>query len=501
MLRHHFFALLVTIVFLATPAPSHAASDDIVRGLLVKYRHAPPATAGRHIGHNVVAVEIEEGPAHPAFAARMRSLRADPAVEYVELNYRGAFADPPEPVALPNDPGFASQWWLDQLGARQAWAVTQGKGIVVAVLDSGADFNHPDLAAALLGNAYNFGDGTADAQDQIGHGTFVVGIIAARCGNATAGCGLAPQARVLPIKISQGAADSFDSAALAQGIDYAVAQGAHVINLSLTVTEETRTVGAAIQRALDAGVIVVAAAGNKGGEVKFPGTYPGVICVAGSNRDRTLWSGSSRGAEVTLAAPASEVHSTLLNGGFGARSQGTSYAAPMVAASVALLLTSDARLTAPRIAVLLRETAGKLEGGDYPYGILDSAQALLALLPELTPDKREYANGDSVRLAYRLPQTAGPVDIYVAVETPGEAWSLHPDGVWRQAAQHGYLPLGSSAAPTAGGEGILFGATGIFPAIRLENVAVGRYVWQSALVDRQSGRIIGTTVASPVLVK
>lgn len=498
--------LVVWCALLFLGVAAHAASGATPSEILVKYREgASPGKVGRDIGHRVVAIRVADDSALPERRARLLrhldTLRADPAIEYAEPNYHGHFDDLPQAVSLPGDPDYPSQWWLDAIGARRAWAVATGKGVSVAVIDSGVDFNHPDLKDALRGDGYNFGDGNATPQDTIGHGTFVAGILAARCGNAVAGCGLAPEASILPIKINPGSLNDFDSAALAQGIDYAVARGAGVVNLSVSVAEETRTVGEAIQRALDAGVVVVAATGNKGGAVAFPGTYPGVVAVAGSNRDGTLWSGSNRGVEVTLAAPAVEVNSTLLGGGFGTRSQGTSYATPMVAAAIAAIRQVDYRFDRGRIKALLRAMAQPLATSGQGFGILDAGQALLALLPDLVSEKREYADGDSLRLEYRLPPTGGPVDIYVAIAMPSGDWSLYPDGRWFPVAQQGYAPVGSAYSGVAASSGTLFGSGGVFPAIKLDGLPTGQYVWRAALVDRQAAKTIGPVVATPVTVK
>ncbi|MBS4095389.1 MAG: S8 family serine peptidase [Sulfuricella sp.] len=500
-MKRLFCCTLVPWLLLCSPAG--AQTDLAPTEILVKYRHDAAAPAGRAIGHNVVAVPLADTPASRENRLRrhLAHLRADPAVIYAEPNYHGHFEDLPPTLAVPNDPGYASQGWLDSLGARQAWAVATGKGVTVAVVDSGVDLAHPDLMNNLRSDGYNFGDGNAVPQDVLGHGTFVAGILAAQCGNATAGCGLAPETRILPIKINIGSTNDFDSAALAQSVDYAVAHGAAVINLSVSVSESTQTVGEAIQRALDAGVVVVVAAGNGGGAVKFPGTYPGVITVAGTNLDGTLWSGSCLGSEVTLGAPATGVTSTVLGGGFGIRSQGTSYATPMVAASVAGILQLDRRFDHARIAALLRANALPLAPGGYDFGILAAGQTLLALLPDLIPEKRDYANGDMVRLDYRLPPTGGPVDIYVAVTLPSEEVSLKPDGTWQRAAVAGYAVTGSAYGGAAASSGTLFGSPGIFPPIRLEGFPAGRYVWRSVLINRQSLSAVGPIIESPLTIK
>ncbi|MFA7240808.1 MAG: S8 family serine peptidase [Sulfuricellaceae bacterium] len=507
--KNKFLQLISLFIMSATYISIAWAETTIVpTEILVKYKeNASLSKTGRIIGHGVVAISVSNYQSAVSRSGnefrlnkRLNELHADPSVEYAEPNYLGHFEDMPPAVATPNDPGYSSQWWLDTVGARQAWAIASGKGLTIAVIDSGVDMNHPDLKPNLRSDGYNFGDGNALPQDSLGHGTFVAGITAAQCGNARAGCGLAPDVRLLPIKINASASSTFDSATLAQGIDYAVTHGAKIINLSISVDNATQTVGKAIQRALDAGIVVVAAAGNEGGIVSFPGTYPGVITVAGTNRDGTLWNQSNRGKEVTIAAPASDVYSTLIGGGFGLHGQGTSYATPMVAAAVASILQINGRLDSKQVAALLAENSHELATKGQNFGILDAGKSLLALLPNLIPDKRHYKNGESLRLDYRLPLTGGPVDIYVAITTPTDELSLTPDGKWIFSATTGYLVTGSAYNATASATETLFGKNGIFPAIEINNIPSGRYIWKTVLVERNSDSTIGPIIESPVTV-
>lgn len=493
-----------------TLSTAWAGTGIVPTEILVKYKGQTFAGTpdGRAIGHGVFALTMGEGRFSDAAASdpwqRLRQqidvLRADPAVEYAEPNYFGSFDDKPAAALAPTDPGYTSQWWLDKVGARQGWAVATGAGITVAVIDSGVDLTHPDLKANLRDDGYNFGDGNSIPQDVYGHGTFVAGIAAAACGNAAAGCGLAYGARILPIKINVGGSGTFVSSAVAQAIDYAVAHGARVINMSIEIDSEMQTVADALQRALDAGVIVVASAGNEGGPVTFPGTYPGVITVAGTNQDDTLWDTSNRGPEVSLAAPATGVSSTLLGGGFGQRSAGTSYSAPMVSAAVATMLQVDGRLGRGQISVLLKNATHPITTAGYDFGVLDMGATLLALLPDLQPDKRGYANSDALKLSFQLPPTGGAADIYVAVTTPIGELSLGPDGTWVAVAEKGYLPIAKGYAASIALNGLLFGSGGIFPAIALAGVPSGSYTWRIALFNPQTGSLIGPVIESSMTV-
>ncbi len=502
---------LAIFVFTALMAlPAWAGTGIVPTEILVKYKGQTFAGTpnGRAIGYGVFVLKMSEGrfadvaPGDPWQRMRQQldALRADPAVEYAEPNYHGSFDDKPTVAIAPADPGYASQWWLDKVGARQGWSVATGNGITVAVIDSGVDLSHPDLQANLRGDGYNFGDGNSNPQDIYGHGTFVAGIVAAACNNATAGCGLAYGARILPIKINVGGSGTFVSSAVAQAIDYAVAHGARVINLSIEIDSETQTVADALQRALDAGVVVVASAGNEGGPITFPGTYPGVITVAGTNQDDSLWATSNRGPEVSLAAPATGVYSTLVGGGFGQRSAGTSYSAPMVSAAAATMLQMDGRLGRTQISDLLKGATHPLATAGYGFGVLDMGAALLALLPDLQPDKQGYASNDALQLSFQLPPTGGAVDIYVALTTPIGELSLGPDGTWAAVADKGYLPIAKGYAANGALNGLLFGGGGIFPAIPLAGVPSGRYIWRIALLNSQTGSLIGPVIESPMTI-
>lgn len=481
--------------------------------IIIKFRETPAASqkiaamqatgggwaAMRHLGRNTHVLRLAanvpaRGAAGLRMAEQLATLRADPTVEYAEPNYLGEFADLPTPVATPNDPAFASAWWLTTVGAQQTWAVSSGSGVKVAVVDTGTDLDHPDLQANLL-PGYNFGDGNGTPQDQLGHGTRVTGIIAGIRGNAVGASGLAPLVKVVPVKINVGASGTFDSATLAQSIDYATAQGVQVINLSLTVDQDTQTVTQAIQRAQAAGIVVVAATGNEGGPVDFPATLPNVIAVAATNQDGTLASYSSTGPAVTLAAPGTGIYTTLLGGSTGVGGNGTSYSAPIVAAAVANMLAIDARLTPARLITLLQSTTKPVQGTPQSYGILDAGSCLLALLPNLTPVK----SAGSMTVGFKLPTTGGADSIYVGIGTPFGDFMLQADtGFSLVTASNGYRPIAVGYDNAAAASGALFGTGGVFPAIPLAGLPAGRYVWRVALVNAATGALIGPVVESPV---
>lgn len=501
-------ALFLAIMLLAAPG---AAEDMGAGGILVKYKGPHTAAANeKALGHGVFLVD----PPNPSEGSAGRSARrgglsqgigelsANPEVEYVEADSHGSFESMPLPAASPNDPGYPYQGWLDTIAARQAWAVSTGDRITVAVIDSGVDLHHPDLQGRLRADGYNFGDGNASPQDALGHGTFVAGLIAAHCGNGLDGCGLAPMAKILPIKINPGYLNDFKASSVVQAIDYALARGARVLNLSLSIAEESKAVSDTIQRAIDAGAIVVVAAGNNDPQrkVKFPATVPGVIAVAGTSLDgKSLWEGSSLGPEVAVAAPATGgVYSTLIGGGFGAGSSGTSYSAPIVAAAAADMLALDGGLSGDRMRELLKKTAHPLSGGSGAFGTLDAGAALLAMLPDFIPNQAAYTRQDRLGATYSLPPVAEPVDIYLGLKTPYGTFPLNPDGSWSSGEAS---PLVRNYRAAASAEGEFYGPSGAFPTISLNGLPPGEYVWSLAFVDSASGEPRGPIIESTVVLR
>lgn len=233
-----------------------------------------------------------------------------------------------------SDPLFGSQWALSTLGAESAWGVAAGTGQTVAVVDTGTS-READLAGSLL-VGWDFVNGRADGRlDPNGHGTHVAGVIAAAANNGLGGAGLAPGAKVLPVRALNSAGSGYWSD-VANGIVYAVNQGAGVINLSLGGHAGDASLQAAINYARSNGRVVVAAVGNDGSSAPtYPAAYPGVIGVAASDQVDGVAGFSNSGVAVDLTAPGVGILSTV-PGGYASLS-GTSMAAPHVSAAAALL--------------------------------------------------------------------------------------------------------------------------------------------------------------------
>ncbi|HVS29745.1 MAG TPA: S8 family serine peptidase [Solirubrobacteraceae bacterium] len=292
-----------------------------------------------------------------------------------------------------SDPLRAHQWNLDMVEADAAHQTTTGAGAVVAVVDTGVSANHPDLTGNVLpGHDFvNNQDGVAP--DGNGHGTHVAGIIAALTGNGIGVESVAPGAKILPVKVL-GDDGTGDSATVAQGIDWAAAHGADVINLSLggggLLSPFSRTeMDDAIDRAVSHGVIVVGAAGNDT-FLPFCGQASAarILCVGAVDKRGSRAYYSNFGGGVSLVAPGGsalsgtdeDVLSTWNDGGYHMLA-GTSQATPHVSAVAALLVSEGIRGQAAMKRIL--ETATHLNGSSsdlqYGSGIVDAARAVAGL--------------------------------------------------------------------------------------------------------------------------
>lgn len=242
----------------------------------------------------------------------------------------------------PSVPGI--HWNIRRLKAPQAWVKTQGNGVKVAIIDTGVDCSHPDLKCSLIDGA-NMTKPQTPPMDDNGHGTHVAGIIAGQ-GKDGGVFGVAPQVTLMPVKVlsADGSGNLSD---VVSGIYWAMTHGAQVINMSLGAPTPATALEEAVHKAYQAGVVIVAAAGNDGqnasrsGEtstVDYPGAYPWVIAVAASDRKNHIAPFSSFGPAVDITAPGDNILSTVPNG--YEKMSGTSMASPHVAGVAALAIAS-----------------------------------------------------------------------------------------------------------------------------------------------------------------
>lgn len=300
-------------------------------------------------------------------------------------------------AVLPSGPAQADrirddQWHLRYLRVAEAHRISQGAGVTVAVIDTGVD-PHPDLRNNLLkGTVTANGESGDGRQDVKGHGTGMAGLIAAHGrGSQTGALGIAPNAKILPIRSQRTSGDN-DVDGLAAGIEWAVANKAHVISISAGGASSAAVVDA-IKRASDADIIVVAAAGNRPQDygVTFPALLDGVLAVGASDQNGNRADISVTGKKVGLLAPGVDIFSTSIDGNYR-RGTGTSDSTAIVAGAAALVRSRYPDLSAEEVVHRLTATAvdkgapGRDE--EYGYGVLDLVAALTADVPPLaaSPD-------------------------------------------------------------------------------------------------------------------
>lgn len=261
-------------------------------------------------------------------AETKRELENDPDVKSVEYNYVYEFS------FTPNDSRFGAQYGLKQPRFPRAWDTVRGKGVKIAVVDSGIAGNHPDLRRKIAAQR-DFLDNDRRAEDPVGHGTHVAGVAAAQTNNGKGVAGGCPSCKLLIAK----AGDQFrlSTANIARGINWSVNRGAKVINLSLGGPQNSRVLKNAVDRAANRGVVVVAAAGNEDSSAKiYPAAYKSVLAVTATNRSDKRARFSSFGSWVDVAAPGVDILSTYTGGKYR-RFDGTSFSSPHVAALAGLL--------------------------------------------------------------------------------------------------------------------------------------------------------------------
>lgn len=386
------FALAIAPIPAAACEPGNPAGPSI--RLLVKFCDSTPAArmAASHAAAGAreiraiprIGVRVVEVPASQAGRAIAR-YSEDPAVMFAE-------ADQPVSVDLvPNDALYAGQWGLPAVSAPTGWDVTTGSSsVTVAVLDTGVDASHPDLARRLAPGT-DLVNRDSDPTDDNGHGTLVAGIVGADSNNGIGVAGMDWNARLMPVKVLDASGSGYMST-VAEGVVWAADHGAKVINMSLSGATGTSTLQSACAYAYQKGVVLVAAAGNDGTDApRYPAAYDSVISVGSLSGD-TRSSYSNYGATLELMAPGGLIYTTQKGGSY-VRASGTSMAAPFVAGLAALVCSADPTAAPDRVRQVLAATATDLgaTGWDpeYGWGRIDAAKALAALgaaAPAPTPE-------------------------------------------------------------------------------------------------------------------
>lgn len=415
-------ALTCALLVAALAAPAAPAADATTGELIVGFERGTSGaesraiaddaggTIERRLGGRAALVSLDQAEDSAAAAA---ALVADPDVRYASPNFV---------VHATGDPlvDSGALWGLLRVQAPSAWSVANGSGVIVAVLDGGVSLANPDVAPSLWTNPAEIpGNGIDDdnngfpddvhgadwidrdgmPNDDGGHGTHVAGTIAAAAGNGFGGAGVAPGARLMPLRFldahgSGTVADAIDA------VDYAIARGAKVINASWGGPDFSPALRDAFARAGEAGVTVVTAAGNDGVSNDSSPTYPAafklanLIAVAASDRRDELAPFSNFGSSVDVAAPGVGILST--EGSGTALMSGTSMAAPHVAGIAALLGSFRADVGPAEIRAAINTGARKtpaLSGRVASGGVADAAGALAALGATVTRQAINLAPG------------------------------------------------------------------------------------------------------------
>lgn len=396
----------------------HAALDRLQRKWGVTrieplFRSTVPDSAARKAGTKLDSIFLLTVPSQTDIWRMAEEYAANPSVIYAEPNLRMQFmsepSQSPEPdeqsglQPLPNDPGFVDQYSLyntgqnggtpgSDVGILGAWTVQTGNpDVLIAVLDTGVDHTHPDLARNVRTDIdFDFVDNDNDAMDSETHGTGAAGVIGATVDNGLDLAGACPDCAIVPIRV--GDIVHVGSVAVAQGIYYATIIGADIVSMSLG-GQCSDLWADVVNFAYSSDVTLVAAAGNYVPFVVYPARFDQVIGVSATDRIDGFAGFSSFGPQLDISAPGAEIR--LLSAGGGTREgNGTSYATPLTAAVLGLLKAQNDALTNAQLRQIVRDSSFDLgpPGFDdgFGWGRLD---ANLALSISANPPQTVYAPG------------------------------------------------------------------------------------------------------------
>ena len=406
--------LITLILFITIPLYAEIKTQSVkINGyqklaakgeLIIKFKPGTPSSqkTGMMTKHNIrqkdiirelgfEKIEIPDNETMESFINKLKSL---PEIESVEPNYiRKAFS------TTPNDPFYEPrQWGLPQVYLPFAWDITTGtKNVLVAVVDTGIDYNHPDLYANIYSSGMNFSvnpptpDGMDDNTGEY-HGTHVAGIIAAVGNNSLGVCGASWNTKLLPVKVldSDGNGDDFS---IAKGIAYAADTGANIINMSFGDTSYppwySTVLSTSCAYANNKGSILVAASGNglsngtatRYDAVAYPAAFPYVIAVGASNQSDTKAYFSCYGPELCLIAPGVDIYSTIKSS--YAYMSGTSMATPLVCGILSLIVSIKPDITPAYAKDIISITADDIGATGFDnetgYGRINAYRAVTYL--------------------------------------------------------------------------------------------------------------------------
>jgi thermitase len=391
-----FLSVILSMALFSYPAfgaPGGQASDNVPDQILVKFKQGIPDVAKQQIhttNQASVVGEIRQLGVHVVrvpggnVSERVQAYLNNPAVEYAEPDYIATVFE------TPNDTYFPQQWGMTKIQAQQAWDTDTGlASIKIAVLDTGVDQNHEDLAGKIVSNKNFTLSSTYD--DFYGHGTHVAGIAAAVTNNGIGVAGTGYDCSIMNGKVLDDSGSGAYSW-IASGITWAADSGADVINMSLGGKFGSSTLQNAVNYAWGKGVVVVAAAGNDGSSrANYPAYYTNCIAVAASDSNDAKASFSNYGSWVDVAAPGVGIYSTLPNhsnsiGNDYGSLNGTSMATPHVAGLAGLVWASSYGANNAAVRDRIENTADQAGTIWTTYGIerINAYSAVAAAAPPPT---------------------------------------------------------------------------------------------------------------------
>lgn len=427
------------------PVPAAPPSAAVPGRLLVKFRpntdsaalrHALHRHGGAHVGE-IRGIRVQLVRVDPEHTARtLAGFRAESNVLYAEPDYiaRAAYT--------PNDSYYITdQYGPQRMQADLAWDHMRGDtNVVLAILDTGVEAGHPDLAPNLT-PGYDFINDDSDPADDDGHGTHVAGIAGAIADNGTGIAGIGFSVGIMPVKVLNRRGEGAYSD-IAAGMVYAADNGARVINMSLSGSADSATLSDAVDYAWSQGVLLVAAAGNANSDApEYPAAYPLVMAVSATDSNDNRAGFSNFGSNICVAAPGVDIFST----GYHPSPQfvsyatysGTSQSSPHVAGLAALLLARNSALSNVELREAIEASADDLgaPGWDpyYGYGRVNAFQALLRISPPTDDDADELDDAWEIRhLGGTSAVAAADADLdhydnlseYVAGTNPGDSNDL-----------------------------------------------------------------------------
>ena len=363
------------------------------------YKYAGPKY--RKIKDNYYLISLKENDTDETKKQKIVELKQSGAFDLVEPDYKMALdqeriyttiirhseseqpqPNPPTNINLgepkeitPNDKDFNAQYYLKTVNAPKAWGITTGSSLLVGVLDTGIDANHPDLNGKVSsGTDVN----DIDLRDTIGHGTEVSGIIAANTNNNQGIAGVSWNTKIISLKIT----DDFGQARVSNvvtALDQAYQKGVKIVHISLSTNQFSQTLKSAVQEAQDKGILIISTSGNSGvEELRYPAAFDGVIGTGAVDETKQLEYYSTTGEHVTLVAPGAAIYTTSLDSTYN-KVTGTSFAAPQVSGAAALVWSIAPKLTNKEVREILINSADDLgdpgKDNQYGYGLLNIEKA------------------------------------------------------------------------------------------------------------------------------